>query len=85
MKIGDEVFFTVAEAAEELGLSPRTVRLQISNGALKAMRVGRSLIISTGDLTAYDLRRKEPRGFAREDHPLHGKRGGGGRTKKTDE
>lgn len=81
MKIGDEVFYTVAEAAEQLGLSPRTIRAQIHNGALDAVMVGRSLIIPERKIKEYDERRKGPRGFAREDHPLYGKRGGGGRPK----
>lgn len=82
MKIGDEVFYTVAEAAEHLGLSPRTIRAQIKNGALDGIMVGRSLIISERKVKEYDERRKGPRGFASPDHPLHGKRGGGGRPKK---
>jgi excisionase family DNA binding protein len=85
MKIGDVEVLSITEAAARIGVAPVTLRLQIQHGALKAEKVGGRYLVTATDLAAYDERRKEPRGFARPDHPLYGKRGGGGRRKKTDD
>ncbi len=83
MKIGDVEVFSVAEAAERLGVAPVTLRLQITKGVLPALKVGKQYVVTAEALAAYDAYRKGPRGFARDDHPYHGKRGGGGRPRKT--
>ncbi|MHB8648237.1 MAG: helix-turn-helix domain-containing protein [Thermomicrobiales bacterium] len=73
---------SLREAGERLGVSSGTLLVQIRNGALVAQKIGTQWVVTVQDLAAYDERRKQPRGFARPDHPLHGKRGGGGRRKK---
>ncbi len=85
MKIGDTEVLSITEAAARIGVAPVTLRLQIQNGALKAEKVGGRYLVTADDLAAYDVRRKQPRGFARPDHPYHGKRGGGGRRKKSED
>jgi len=82
MKIGDEEVLSLREAGERLSVSPGTLLVQIQNGALAAQKIGKQWVVTASDLAVYDERRKQPRGFARPDHPLHGKRGGGGRPKK---
>lgn len=84
MKIGDTEVLSITEAAKRLQIAPVTLRLQIQNGALAAQKIGKQWVVTAEDLATYDERRKQPRGFARPDHPLHGKRGGGGRRKKDD-
>jgi len=74
---------SLREAGERLGLSPGTLLVQIRKGALVGQKIGKQWVVRASDLAVYDTRRKEPRGFAREDHPYHGKRGGGGRPRKT--
>ena len=39
----DKVVLTIAEVAERLRVSPRTVRRQIGSGALYAVKIGRSV------------------------------------------
>jgi len=75
---------SLKEAGDRLGVSSGTLLIQIRNGALVGQKIGKQWVVTVKDLKAYDERRKQPRGFARPDHPLHGKRGGGGRPKKTD-
>jgi excisionase family DNA binding protein len=82
MEFGGVEVYSVAEAAARIGVAPVTLRLQIQHGALRASKVGGRYLITADDLAAYDERRKQPRGFARPDHPLFGKRGGGGRRRK---
>ncbi len=82
MKIGETEVFSLAQAAERLGIAHDTLRRQIRLGVLPALKVGNQWVVTAESLTAYDEYRKGPRGFGREDHPLHGKRGGGGRRKK---
>jgi len=84
-KIGETEVFSIAEAAVKLDIAPVTLRLQIKNGALDAKKIGKQWVIEADALTAYDERRKEPRGFAREDHPMKGKQGPGHRRKKENE
>lgn len=82
MKIGDTEVLSLKEAGERIGLSPGTLLVQIRNGALDGQKIGKQWVVTLDALTVYDARRKEPKGFAREDHPFHGKRGGGGRPRK---
>ncbi len=72
---------TLAEAAERLGLAHDTLRRQIRLGVLPALKMGNQWVVTAEALAAYDEYRKGPRGFARDNHPLKGKRGGGGRKK----
>jgi len=82
MKIGDTEVFTLAEAAERLGVAHDTLRRQVRLGALPAQKMGKQWVVNAEDLATYDAQRKGPRGFARDDHPLHGKQGPGHRRKK---
>jgi len=82
MKIGDIEVLSLKEAGERIGLNPGTLLVQIHNGALDAQKIGKQWVVTLEALQAYDVRRKEPKGFARADHPFHGKRGGGGRPRK---
>jgi len=82
MQIGDEEVLTLKQAAERIGVSHKTLQLQAKNGVLKARLMGNTYLVTAPDLAAYDERRKQARGFARPDHPLHGKQGPGHRRKK---
>ncbi len=84
MEIGEIELLTLKQASERIGVSPNTLAIQAKKGALKAVKMGRSYLITADELARYDAQRKAPRGFASPDHPLHGKRGGGGRRKKDD-
>ncbi len=82
MKIGDVEVLSLKEAGERIAVSDNTLLIQIRNGALVAQRIGKQWVVTAEDLAAYDERRKQPRGFARVDHPMHGKQGPGHRRKK---
>jgi len=82
MQVGDDEVLTLKQAAERLGLSPETLRIQVRAGKLRATLAGKTYLVKASDLSVYDARRKEPRGFASPDHPLHGKQGPGHRRKK---
>ncbi len=84
MEIGEIELLTLKQASARIGVSPNTLAIQAKKGALKAVKMGRSYLITADELARYDAQRKAPRGFASPDHPLHGKRGGGGRRKKDD-
>lgn len=43
-------FYTVPEAAEELNVTPQTVRAYIKQGKIKGKRVGRPILITAKDL-----------------------------------
>jgi excisionase family DNA binding protein len=47
------ISFSVRVAAEECGLSERTIHAAIKRGALKVMRVGRRVLITPSDLSDY--------------------------------
>ena len=84
MKIGDTEVLSLREAGERIGVSANTLLVQVRNGALEAQKIGKQWVVTLESLQAYDARRKEPKGFARADHPLHGKQGPGHRRKKDD-
>jgi excisionase family DNA binding protein len=46
-------FYSVAEVAERLAVSPRTVRRWIHDGALVVHRLGRAVRIAETDLRAF--------------------------------
>ncbi len=85
MKIGDDEVLTLKEAAELIGLSPQTLYLQVRRGKLAATKKGREFLVFKSEAERYARETKGKSGFAAPSHPLHGKRGGGGRPKKTDE
>ncbi len=82
MQIGDEEVLSLNQAAERLGVRRETLAQQAKRGKLRATLVGHTYMVKMSDLLAYDEDRKQPRGFARSDHPLHGKQGPGHRRKK---
>lgn len=82
MKIGETEVLSLKEAGQRIGVSDNTLLIQIRNGALSAQRIGKQWVVTVDDLNVYDERRKQARGFARPDHPLHGKQGPGHRRKK---
>lgn len=47
------ICYSVKTAAEESGLSERTIHAAIKDGRLEAMRVGRRVLISPGELEAF--------------------------------
>ena len=51
--IEDERFFTIADVAEFVGMSARTVRRWIKNGELVAHRFGTAVRIAESDLKAF--------------------------------
>jgi excisionase family DNA binding protein len=80
--VGDDEVLTLRQAAERLKLSPETLRLQVRAGKLRATLAGKTYLVTATEVARYDKQRKRPRGFANPEHPLYGKRGGGGgRTK----
>jgi hypothetical protein len=81
MQIGDEEVLTLKQAAGRSGKSPATLRNQIKNGALRGFKLGREYVTTASALREYEERLKQPRGFARPDHPLYGRQGPGHRQK----
>ncbi len=85
MQIGEEEVLTIKQAAERLGVAPGTLSIQARKGRLRATLVGHTYMVLASEVERY---RKEHRGhkgsFQNPDHPLHGKRGGGGRRKSRD-
>lgn len=81
MKMGDDEMLTIKQAAERIGVAPGTLSIQARTGRLKATLLGHTYVVRASDLAEYDEQRKV-RGVARPDHPLYGKRGGGGRRRK---
>lgn len=51
----DKAVLTIAEVAERLRVSPRTVRRQIGSGALYAVKIGRSVRIPRSTVDALFL------------------------------
>ena len=47
------ICYSVKTAAEECGLSERTIHAAIKDGRLQVMRVGRRVLISPAELEAY--------------------------------
>ncbi len=52
----DKAVLTIAEVAERLRISPRTVRRQIASGALCAVKIGRSVRIPRSAVDALFLK-----------------------------
>jgi excisionase family DNA binding protein len=81
---GETDMFTVTQAAERLGLHRTTLLRQITRGILHAKRLGSVWVISAAEVERYRHTHQGKVGVSSPDHPLHGKRGGGGRRKKDD-
>jgi excisionase family DNA binding protein len=47
------ICFSVKAAAQECGLSERTIHAAIKDGRLKVMRIGRRVLITPNDLENY--------------------------------
>ena len=82
MENGENELLTLAQAAERSGKSTSTLRTQIKRGVLPGRKIGRDYVITAGALKRYIEERAGKSGFASPDHPLYGKRGGGGHPKK---
>ena len=56
------ILLTTAEAAERLGMSPRSLRREIADGKLAVVRIRRMVRVCESDIESYILayRRKEP-------------------------
>lgn len=55
---------TLIQAADRLGLSPTTLRIQIRNGRLRARKLGRDWLLTEAEVERYrreSLGRKRPR------------------------
>ncbi len=78
----DPDMFTVSQAAARLGLHRTTLLRQITRGSLHAKRLGSVWVISAAEVERYRHTHQGKQGVASPDHPLHGRRGGGGRRKK---
>ncbi len=86
MQIGDEQVLSLQQAAERLNLSPNTLAKQAKKGILHATLIGRSYAVTSSEVERYRREHLGQRtGFHDPTHPMHGKRGGGGRRKQTDE
>ena len=46
-------FLTLKEAAQQVGMNPITLRVQIRNKRLKAVKVGRDWVVERGEWRAY--------------------------------
>lgn len=57
---------TVTEAAESLGLSPRTVRQAIENGVMRARRVGPLWTVTPAEVERYRAEHLGRRGRPRK-------------------
>jgi excisionase family DNA binding protein len=78
VEAGDEVL-TLKHAAERLGRSATTLRLQVHAGKLHATLAGRQYLVTATEVERYRSEVLGKHGFASPRHPLHGTQGGGGR------
>jgi excisionase family DNA binding protein len=46
-------FYTIAETAEALRVTPQTIRAWIKQGRLKGQRIGRPILITENNLKAF--------------------------------
>jgi excisionase family DNA binding protein len=73
---------TLAQAAELLGVTRATLAQQAKKGVLRATLAGSVYLVTAKEVERYRREIRGKTGFAAASHPLHGKRGGGGRRKK---
>jgi len=69
MKIGDREVLSLVEAGKRIGLSANTLRAQIKNGVLPAIKEGNTYFVDVEDLNTYVTTRKGKHGFASPDYP----------------
>jgi excisionase family DNA binding protein len=62
-------FLTTAQAAEKLGLKPRSIRLAVLSGRMRAVKAGRDWLISPADLAAFAAR-AETRGRKKKEETM---------------
>ncbi len=83
MQIGDEEVLSLQQAAQRLDISANTLAKQAKKGVLRATLIGRSYAVTASEVERYRKDHLGQRtGFHDPDHPMHGKRGGGGRRPK---
>jgi excisionase family DNA binding protein len=58
MKIGREEAYTLVEAGQISGLSPNTLRAQIKNNVLPAVKAGKTFLVRAKDLDTYIAKHK---------------------------
>ena len=46
-------FYTIAETAQALRVTPQTIRTWIKQGRLKSQRIGRPILITEGNLKTF--------------------------------
>ncbi len=69
MKIGDKEVLSLTVAGQRVGLSPNTLRAQIRNGVLPAMKEGNTYFVEVAALDAYVAAHKGKHGKASPDYP----------------
>ncbi len=82
MKVGEHEVMTLAQAADRLGLSRKTLVAQAKKNVLHATLTGNVYLVTAEEVERYRREHRGKHGFASEGHPFFGKRGGGGRPKK---
>ncbi len=82
MEDGDDDMLSLQQAAERIGVGAHTLSQQAKKGVLRAVLIGHSYVVTASELDRYRREHRGRQGFAARTHPLHGKRGGGGRPKK---
>ncbi len=80
VEAGDDVL-TLKQAAERLGRSATTLRLQVHAGKLHATLVGTMYLVTATEVERYRREVLGKHGFAAASHPKHGTQAGGGRRK----
>ncbi len=72
---------TLAQAAERLGLSRKTLVAQAKKNILRATLTGNVYLVTAEEVERYNREHRGKHGFANVDHPMHGKQGPGHRRK----
>lgn len=81
MKVDGQEVYAAADAAACLGVSVSSLRVQRVRGKISGIKVGRDYVYAAAEIDRYRREVSGRRGFAASTHPLHGKRGGGGKRK----
>ncbi len=85
MKVGEHEVITLAQAAERLGVSRKTLVAQAKKGILHATLTGNVYLVTAQEVERYSREHRGRHGFANAAHPMHGKQGPGRRRKKDDD
>ncbi len=83
MELNGERVLTATETAQRLGIALATLRAQRLRGQIEGTKIGREYFYTESEIREYRRTIQSARGFANPSHPLHGKRGGGGRNATT--